>query len=139
MFAEFMKEYGFQILSTVIIAIFGYLGIVAKRLINTYLDNEQKRHFAKVAVQAVEQIYQNLHGEEKLEKAIDYITVLLGDAGIEVSNLEMRMLVESAVKEMNMQIGDFLKEPFYFPTCSHDSTVLLCGTEAGGASNETDS
>lgn len=139
MFAEFMKEYGFQILSTVIIAIFGYLGIVAKRLINTYLDNEQKRHFAKVAVQAVEQIYKNLHGEEKLNKAIDYITVLLGDAGIEVSNLEMRLLVEAAVKEMNMQMGEFLKEPIPAIPANNPFITNYYATEAGGASHETDS
>ena len=111
MFAEFMRDYGFQILSTLIVAVFGYLGIFAKRLITGYLDNEQKRHVAKVAVQAVEQMYKDLHGEDKLQKAMEYISDYLSNIGIEVSSFEMRLLIESAVQEMNMQMGEFLKEP----------------------------
>ena len=70
MFAEFINEYGMQILYTIITAIAGYIGIVLKNVVTKYFNDKTKQSVAKTAVQFVEQVYKELHGEEKLNAAL---------------------------------------------------------------------
>lgn len=101
MFAEFINTYGLQILYTIITAIAGYIGIVIKNLVTKYINDKTKRSVAKTAVQFVEQVYKDLHGEEKLNAAFTAASEMLAEKGIHVSDLEMRVLLEAAVAEFN--------------------------------------
>ena len=66
MFAEFINTYGMQLMYAVITAIAGYLGIVFKNLAKKFFNDKTKKEVAKNAVQFVEQVFKNLHGEEIL-------------------------------------------------------------------------
>lgn len=101
MFVEFINAYGATILYAIVTAIGGYLGIVIKNLVTKYLNDKTKRDVAKTVVQAVEQIYKDLNGEEKLTKAMEAAADMLLDKGIKVTALELRMLLEAAVGEFN--------------------------------------
>ena len=101
MFAEFVNAYGTQILYTLVTAIFGYLGIVVKTLAKEYFNDKTKREVARSAVQFVEQVYKNLHGEEKLNEALKAASEMLSEKGITITELELRVLVEAAVAEFN--------------------------------------
>ena len=101
MFAEFINEYGVQILYTIITAIAGYIGIVIKNLVTKYINDKTKAAVAKTAVQFVEQVYKDLHGEEKLNAALAAASEMLAEKNIFVSDLEMRVLLEAAVAEFN--------------------------------------
>lgn len=101
MFAEFLNQYGMQILYTIVIGIAGYVGIVAKNLCTKYINDKTKAAVAKTAVQFVEQVYKDLHGEEKLNQALTAASEMLAEKGITVSELEMRVLIEAAVAEFN--------------------------------------
>lgn len=101
MFAEFMNQYGATILYAIITAIAGYLGLVAKSFVDKYLADRTKKDVAKTVVQAVEQIYKDLHGPEKLEKALTSAAEMLAEKGIHASELELRVLIEAAVAEFN--------------------------------------
>lgn len=101
MFAEFVNQYGIQILYTIITAIAGYIGIVIKNLVTKYINDKTKAAVAKTAVQFVEQVYKDLHGEEKLNEALLSAAEMLNEKGITVSELELRVLVEAAVAEFN--------------------------------------
>ena len=101
MFAEFIEMYGLEILMAVATFISGLLGLAAKRLFEKYLNDKTKREVAKIVVQGIEQIYNHLHGEEKLQKALDAAGEMLTEKGIPVSDLELRMLLEAAVGEFN--------------------------------------
>lgn len=97
----FISEYGTTILYAVCTAIAGYLGIVVKRLYTKYVNDKTKQAVAKTVVQAVEQIYKDLHGEEKLNKALESASEMLAEKGIAITDLELRMLIEAAVAEFN--------------------------------------
>ena len=97
----FISEYGTALAYMVIAGVFAYLGTQAKTLADKYLNNKTKRDVAKTVVQAVEQIYKDLHGEEKLDKALESASEMLAEKGITVTELEMRMLIEAAVSEFN--------------------------------------
>lgn len=97
----FISDYGTTILYAVLTAIAGYLGVVVKRLYEKYINDKTKQAVAKTVVQAVEQIYKDLHGEDKLNKALESMSDMLAEKGIQITDLEMRMLIEAAVAEFN--------------------------------------
>ena len=101
MFAEFINNYGMELLYAVITAIAGYIGIVVKNLVEKYLNDKTKQSVAKTAVKYVEQVFKDLHGEEKLQQALDAATQMLAEKGIIVTELELRVLIEAAVAEFN--------------------------------------
>ena len=101
MFAEFINTYGLEILYALITAIAGYLGIVAKNLYKKYINDKTKEAVAKTVVQGVEQIYKDLHGEEKLNVALEAASTMLAEKSIHVTDLELRMLIEAALAEFN--------------------------------------
>lgn len=100
-FNQFLSTYGMEILGTVLTALAGYLGIVIKNLCQKYLNDKTKQDVARTCVKAVEQIYKDLHGEEKFNKALENASDVLAEKGITVSDTEMRILIESAVAEFN--------------------------------------
>lgn len=101
MFAEFINEYGTQILYLILTTLAGYIGIAVKNLYTKYINDKTKQAVAKTAVQFVEQVYKDLHGDEKLNAALSAASEMLAEKGISVSDLEMRVLIEAAVAEFN--------------------------------------
>ena len=101
MFLDFINEYGTTILYAILTAVGGYIGIVAKNLYTKYINDKTKENVAKTVVQAVEQIYKDLHGKEKLDVALDSAAEMLEQKGVAVTELELRMLIEAAVGEFN--------------------------------------
>ena len=107
MFADFVNQYGTSILYTVLTAIFGYVGIAAKNLYTKYINDKTKQAVVKTVVQGVEQMYKDLRGDEKLDKALEAASEMLEEKGIAISGFELRMLIEAALAEFN---GAFNKE-----------------------------
>ena len=101
MFAEFINIYGMEILATVLGFIFTVLGFVLKNLVKKYLNDQTKQAITKVCVQFVEQVYRDIHGEEKLYMALQRAAELLAEKGIKFSANEMVTLIEAAVAEFN--------------------------------------
>lgn len=101
MFQQFISEYGTILLYTIVSALFGYLGIVAKRLYEKYVNTKEKQKVAEDVVRFTEQVYKDLHGEEKLNKALEAAAEILAGKGIQCSELELRVLIESALASFN--------------------------------------
>ena len=98
-FNEFMQNYGVELISTALVALAGYLGMVAKKLVEKYFKNKTAKSIAKTVVQAVQQMYKDLNGPEKLEKAMEAFSDMLAEEGIQISEFKMRMLLEASVGE----------------------------------------
>lgn len=98
---EFVTTYGATILYTILTAIAGYLGIVVKNLYEKYVNDKTKKDVVATCVKAVEQIYSDLHGEDKLNMCIESVVSMLGEKGISITDIEVRMLIEAAVAEFN--------------------------------------
>lgn len=84
---------------TFITAIASYLGVTLKKLFEKHVNTKIKKDVARTVVKAVEQLYKDLHGEEKYNKAVEALSEMLAEKGIAVGELEIRMLIESAVNE----------------------------------------
>lgn len=101
---NYIAENGVEIMGLVVTAFFSFVGVLAKKLYNKIVDEKNEKTIEKVVgycVQAVEQLYKDLHGEDKLNKVIESVTDILNTKGITVTDLELRMLIESAVGSFN--------------------------------------
>ena len=101
MFEEFVNAYGSEILMAVLTAIAGYFGIVVKNLYTKYINDKTKESVIKTVVQGIEQIYKDLHGEEKLSIAIEAASEMLNEKNITISEFELRMMIEASIAEFN--------------------------------------
>ena len=113
LFREFMNEYATTILYAIVTAIAGYIGIVLKNIYQKYVNDKTKKAVAKTVVNAVEQLYKDLHGQEKYDKAVEAMSQMLSDKGITISDIEIKMLIEAAVAEFNnsfIEVGEIASE-----------------------------
>jgi intergrase/recombinase len=101
LFLTFINEYGTTILYTILTALFGYFGIIAKNYFDKWFETKEKKEIAKEVVKFTEQVYKTLHGADKLEKAMEAMSQMLAEKGIYITDLEMRVLLEAAVAEFN--------------------------------------
>lgn len=101
MIVEFINQYGYDLLYAIVVAIGGFIGLVLKNLATKFINDKIKAQVAMTAVKGVEQIYKDLHGDDKLNAALTAASDMLAEKGITVSDLELRMLIEAAVAECN--------------------------------------
>lgn len=100
MLEQITSEILIPILATAITALAGYIGVQIKAIYKKHVDDKTKESVVKTVVKAVKQLYKDLNGEEKLANAIENIRAMLSEKGIAISELEIRMLIESAVEEL---------------------------------------
>lgn len=101
MFLDFLREQGFSVLSALILAIATFIGSRLKAKYEAFMADKTKKEVVKNCVKAVEQLYNGLKGPEKFEKAKENIIFILNEKGINISELELTMLIESVVSEFN--------------------------------------
>lgn len=101
MFDYFIYTYGPTLVLAILCAIFGTLGNMAKRMYVNHVNDDTKRAIAWTVVQFVEQVWNTLHGQDKLNKALETAEELLKKKGIAFDASEMTVLIEAAVAEFN--------------------------------------
>ncbi|MDD6145718.1 MAG: phage holin, LLH family [Oscillospiraceae bacterium] len=98
---EWLTNYGGEIIGLILTGIITFLGTAAKRIFEKFANNREMREVVKDVVRSVEQMYKDIHGEEKLQKALDTASDILAEKGINITELELMTLIESAVSEFN--------------------------------------
>jgi len=98
---EIVQTYLLPALGTALVAIFTWLGAQLKRAYQERVNTDTKRAVAGTVVRAVEQLYSDLAGEKRLQKALEGAREILAEKGLTVSDLELRMLIEAAVQGLN--------------------------------------
>ena len=104
---NFLNEYG--ILSMIITAVVGAVGTAIglgvkwlyNKLIGDKVKDETKKEIAGLVVKYTEQVWTDLHGEDKLNKALEAFSEMLAEKGITISDLEMRVYLEAALAGFN--------------------------------------
>lgn len=98
---EIINTYGVKLPGMIAYIIFGTVALFIKQLATKTLNTETKQNLAKTAVLAVEQMYKDIHGEEKLTAAMNLLSEGLKEYNINISTSEMKLLLEAAVGEFN--------------------------------------
>lgn len=75
------------------------VGFLNKKGIIVQLENN--RELVKIVVNAVEQTYSHLKGDEKLNVAKIELVKLMNEKKIRISEKEIDLMIEAMVKEMN--------------------------------------
>lgn len=101
---EFISVYGLPIIGSVLTAVLGWVGVQIKDIYRRYADTKEKQEVCKTVVNAVSQIYSDLGGDEKLNKAIEAAEEMLNSRGIACTELELRMLLEASVKALKQEV-----------------------------------
>ena len=96
-----MNGYITQIILILLLALASFLGAQIKRLYNTYVTTEIKQSVCRTAVRFVEQVYQDIHGPEKLAQAMKKASEILQEYGVTISDAELIAMLEAAVNEFN--------------------------------------
>ena len=102
--AEIFSAYVLPAIVAVLTALAGYIGTQIKRLYEKYVNDKVKQDVVRTRVKAAEQLYRDLSGPEKLEKAKAGIVEMLNEKGIPISEMEMDLLIESVVQEFNQGV-----------------------------------
>ena len=89
------------ILATFLTGLFTYIGTRLKKVYEEKVNTETAKAVVEDDVRFVEQVYKDLHGKEKLEKATAQVEEVLQSKGITISEAEINMLIESAVYGLN--------------------------------------
>jgi hypothetical protein len=99
--SELFATYALPIIAAVVTALAGFMGAQLKSLYQKYVNDKTKESVVRTCVKAVEQLYHDLGGPEKLEKAKEGIKDMLNEKGIPITELEMNLLIEAVVSEFN--------------------------------------
>lgn len=89
------------ILATFLTGLFTYIGNRLKKVYEEKVNNETAKAVVEDAVKFVEQVYTDLSGKEKLQKATEQVSEVLQSKGIKITPAEINMLIESAVYGLN--------------------------------------
>ena len=98
---EIFATYALPVIAAAVTALAGFLGTQLKGLYQKYINDKTKESVVRTCVKAVEQLYHDLGGPEKLKKAKEAIEEMLNEKGIPISDLEMNLLIEAVVSEFN--------------------------------------
>lgn len=101
MILDIINTYGAEILGAVLLALAGAFGRVMYKLASNFINEEIIVKVARTVVRFVEQVFTDLHGEEKLDKALQHFSEMLAGYGIHLSADRMKVYIEAAVREMN--------------------------------------
>lgn len=98
---EIFSAYLLPAIVAVATALAGLVGAQIKALYEKYVNDKTKEAVVRTCVKAAEQLYHDLSGAEKLQKAQEGVVEMLNEKGIPISELEMNLLIESVVSEFN--------------------------------------
>ena len=84
-------------IASVVAILFGVLGSKIKQVYTERTQNETVKVVVDNVVKWVQQVYYELEGPEKLQKALTEASTILNEKGITISETELDMMIESAV------------------------------------------
>ena len=98
---EILATSAMEIIKVIALMIFAIIGVSAAKLQAKYINTETKRKVAATTVAYIEQVYKDLHGDEKLARALAVAASILSQKGIKTTDEELKVLIEASVKKMN--------------------------------------
>lgn len=90
-----------ELLTTIVILIFGYIGTKLKAIKDKQINTAEKEMVVQHTVKYVEQVYKDVHGQEKFDACLAKVDEILKEKGIPFGQEEIKVLIESAVNSMN--------------------------------------
>ncbi len=100
MFRE-IQPYILEIIVAILTGVASFIGMKLKKVYEEHINTKTKKDVVDTTVKYVEQVYKDIHGEEKLEKAKEKALEWLNEKGINISDTELEILIEASVNGFN--------------------------------------
>ncbi len=96
-FSEFINQYGLTFIHSLAVGIISYVSLEIKRIYKKYATDHTKKEVIEMVCKAIKQLYPDKKGSEKLDLAVTNAKEILDEKGINISDLELRMYIESTI------------------------------------------
>lgn len=94
---SFINEYSLSIIHSIATIIISYISLQVKKILEKHTNDKTKKEVINMVCKAINQLYPNESGENKLNLAITNAKEILAEKGITISDLELRMYIEGTV------------------------------------------
>lgn len=98
---ELIQPYLLEILVAILTGVASFIGMKIKSIYEEHINTKTKQDVVTSTVKYVEQVYKDIHGAEKLEKAKEKALEWLNEKGISISDTELEILIEASVNGFN--------------------------------------
>lgn len=106
---ELIQPYLLEVVGFILTGVVTYVGLQLKKLYEKYINTQVKKDVVSSTVKYVEQVYKDIHGEEKLNRAKEKALEWLNEKGITISDTELEILIEAAVNSFNNSLKETSK------------------------------
>lgn len=96
-----IQPYILEIIVAILTGVASFIGMKVKKVYEEYVNTKTKKEVVDTTVKYVEQVYKDIHGQEKLNKAKDKALEWLKEKGINISDVELEILIEASVNGFN--------------------------------------
>ena len=118
---EMVAYYAPQLMQAALYLVACILGMTAGKYLKPLLQNKVVEIFARNAVLFVEQTCKDLHGDDKLNKALEKLSAKLAVWKINITADEMKFMLEAAVAKFN----EAFKKPVTAGTSPDDPIATI--------------
>lgn len=98
---ETIQPYILEIIVAILTGVASFVGMKIKKIYEDHINTKTKKDVVDTTVKYVEQVYKDIHGAEKLEKAKEKALEWLNEKGISISDTELEILIEASVNGFN--------------------------------------
>ncbi len=102
---DFINEYGISLIHTVAVGILSYISLEIKKIYKNHITNKIKKEVTTFVCHAINELYPNESGENKLNLAITNAKQILTEKNITISDLELRMYIAGTVSIIKNQLN----------------------------------
>lgn len=106
---ESIQPYILETLVVILTGVASFVGMKIKSIYENYINTKTKEDVVASTVKYVEQVYKDIHGTEKLEKAKEKALEWLNEKGITISDVELEILIEATVNSFNNGVKEASK------------------------------
>ena len=82
---EIISNYLLPVIAAAVTGLAGFIGMQLKKIYQKHVDDKTKEAVVRTCVKAVEQLYRDVGGPEKLERAREGIRQMLEEKGIPIT------------------------------------------------------
>ena len=101
---DFTKEYGLDIIHTIVMGVFSYIALDIRKIHKKIIQDKTKKEVVKMVCNYVNEIYPSSSINDKLSEASEGIREILKEKGINISDLELKVLLHNSIYEINNEL-----------------------------------
>ena len=94
---DFTKEYGLDIIHSIVMGVFSYIALDLKKIYKKYIEDKTKKEVVDKVCNYVNEVYPNTTGADKLKIAYTSTNEILKEKGITISDLELKVLLYNSI------------------------------------------